>query len=292
MVELKDFASSRRPTWCPGCGDFGVLNAMKRALVKAELAPHEVIIYTGIGCGSKLPDYMRVNGFTSLHGRPIPIAQGAHLANHGLKAIVVAGDGDTYGEAGNHLLHALRRNADVTIMVQNNRVYGLTKGQYSPTSPKGFPTKTSPPPQGAIDQPVNPIALALAAGATFIARSWSGDLRHLIDMMVAAIRHEGAALLDIFQPCVTFNPNYSYDYYRPRVYKLGEEEGYDPSDLNAAWEKAHQWGDRIPIGVIYQVEGKPSYEQQVPTLDAGPLVKQRLRTWTEEDYEALEAEFT
>lgn len=292
MVELKDFASPRRPTWCPGCGDFGVWNAMKRALVEAELAPHEVIIYTGIGCGSKLPDYMTVNGFTSLHGRPIPIAQGAHLANHGLKAIVVAGDGDTYGEAGNHLIHALRRNADVTIMVQNNRVYGLTKGQYSPTSPQGFPTKTSPPPQGAIDQPVNPIALALAAEATFIARSWSGDLKHLIDMMVKAIGHQGAALLDIFQPCVTFNPNYSYDYYRPRVYKLEEKEGYDPSDLNAAWEKAHQWGGRIPIGVIYQLEGKPSYEQQVPTLDAGPLVKQGLRTWMEEDYEALEAEFT
>ena len=290
MVELKDYASPVRPTWCPGCGDFGVLNALKRALVEAELAPHEVIIYTGIGCGSKLPDYMRVNGFTSLHGRPIPIAQGAHLANHGLKAIVVAGDGDTYGEGGNHFMQALRRNADITIMVQNNRIYGLTKGQYSPTSPKGFPTKTSPRPEGAIDQPINPIALALAAEATFIARSWSGDLQHLTDTMVTAIRHEGAALLDIFQPCVTFNPNYYYDYYRPRVYKL-EEEGYDPADLNAAWEKAHEWGDRIPIGVIYQVEGKPSYEQQVPTLAAGPLVKQGLRTWTEEDYQALEAEF-
>jgi 2-oxoglutarate ferredoxin oxidoreductase subunit beta len=291
MVELKDFVSPVKPTWCPGCGDFAILNAMKRALAKAELAPHEVVIYTGIGCGSKLPDYMRVNGFTSLHGRPIPIAQGAHLANHGLPAIVVAGDGDTYGEAGNHLLHVLRRNAGVTIMVQNNRVYGLTKGQYSPTSPQGFPTKTSPPPQGAIDQPVNPIALALAAEATFVGRSWSGDLGHLTDMMVAAIRHRGAALLDIFQPCVTFNPDYSYDYYRPRVYELGEEEGYDPSDLDAAWDKAHEWGERIPIGVIYRVEGQPTYEQQVPTLEQGPLVEQGLRAWTEEDLDALEAEF-
>jgi len=291
MVELKDYASPVRPTWCPGCGDFGVLNALKRALVEVELAPHEVVIYTGIGCGSKLPDYMRVNGFTSLHGRPIPIAQGAHLANHGLKAIVVAGDGDTYGEAGNHLIHALRRNADITLMVQNNRVYGLTKGQYSPTSPKGFPTKTSPPPEGAIDRPVNPIALALAAGATFIGRSWSGDMKHLIDMMVRAIRHEGAALLDIFQPCVTFNRNYAYDFYRERVYKVQEEEGYDPSDREAAWRKAHEWGDRIPIGVIYQVEDQPTYEKQVPTLDAGPLVEREFRTWTEEDYADLEAEF-
>jgi len=291
MVELKDYASPIRPTWCPGCGDFGVWNAMKRALVKAELAPHQVIIYTGIGCGSKLPDYMTVNGFTSLHGRPIPIAQGAHLANHALKAIVVAGDGDTYGEAGNHLIHALRRNADITIIVQNNRVYGLTKGQYSPTSPKGFPTKTSPAPEGAIDKPVNPIALALAAEATFIARSWSGDLPHLIDMMVAAIRQEGAALLDVFQPCVAFNPNYSYDFYRPRVYKLEEEEGYDSTDRQAAWEKAHEWGDHIPIGVIYKVEGMPTYEEQVPTLEAGPLIQRGFRTWTEEDYQALEAEF-
>jgi 2-oxoglutarate ferredoxin oxidoreductase subunit beta len=260
-------------------------------LVKAELAPHQVVIYTGIGCGSKLPDYMTVNGFTSLHGRPIPIAQGAHLANHDLKAIVVAGDGDTYGEGGNHFIQALRRNADIAIIVQNNRVYGLTKGQYSPTSPKGFPTKTSPPPEGAIDQPVNPIALALAAGATFIARSWSGDPPHLIDMIVAAIQHRGAALLDVFQPCVTFNPHYSYDFYRPRIYKLEGEQGYDPSDRAAAWEKAHEWGDRIPIGVIYRVDGMPTYEEQVPALAAGPLVKQGFRAWSEADYEALTKEF-
>jgi 2-oxoglutarate ferredoxin oxidoreductase subunit beta len=290
MVELRDYASPRRPTWCPGCGDFGIWNAIKRALVELELAPHEVVIYTGIGCGSKLPDYMRVNGFTSIHGRPIPIAQGAHLANHGLKAIVAAGDGDTYGEGGNHIISALRRNADITIMVQNNRVYGLTKGQYSPTSPQGFPSKTSPPPEGAIDQPVNPMALALAAEATFIGRSWSGDMPHLIAMMVAAIRHEGSALLDIFQPCVTFNRNYAYDYYRGRVYKVEEEEGYDPTDHDMAWQKAHELGERIPIGVIYQVAGRPTYEEQVPALDAGPLVEQPFREWSEEDYAALEAE--
>ena len=290
MVEVKDYDSPVRPTWCPGCGDYGILNALKRALVKAGLAPHQVVISSGIGCGSKLPDYMTVNGFTSLHGRPIPIAQGVHLANHGLKAIVVSGDGDTYGLGGNHLLHCMRRNADVTIIVQDNRVYGLTKGQYSPTSPQGFVSKTSPAPTGAIDQPVNPIALGLATGATFIARSWSGDLPHLIDTMVAAIQHRGTALLDVLQPCVTFNPTYSYDYYRPRVYKL-EEEDYDPTGREAAWAKAHEWGDRIPIGVLYRVEGQPTYEDQVPTLVAGPLVKQPLRTWTEKDYEALEAEF-
>jgi len=290
MTEVRDYDSPVRPTWCPGCGDYGILNALKRALVKAELAPHQVVVHSGIGCGSKLPDYMTVNGFTSLHGRPIPLAQGVHLANHGLKAIVVSGDGDTYGLGGNHLLHCMRRNADVTIIVQDNRVYGLTKGQYSPTSPQGFTSKTSPAPTGAIDLPVNPLALALATGATFIARSWSGDLPHLIDTMVAAIQHRGTALLDVLQPCVTFNPTYSYDYYRPRVYKL-EEEGHDPTSREAAWAKAHEWGDRIPIGVLYRAEGQPTYEDQVPTLAAGPLVKQPLRTWTEADYEALEAEF-
>ncbi|MBU0496163.1 MAG: 2-oxoacid:ferredoxin oxidoreductase subunit beta [Chloroflexi bacterium] len=290
MVELQNYAKPRRPTWCPGCGDFGIWNAIKRALLKLELAPHQAIIYTGIGCGSKLPDYMTVNGFTSIHGRPIPVAQGAHLANHGLKAIVVAGDGDTYGIGGNHLMHALRRNADIAIMVQDNRVYGLTKGQYSPTSPQGFKTKTSPPPAGAIDRPVNPIALAMGAGATFVARAWSGDLPHLIEMMMAAIRHRGAALLDILQPCVTFNPDYAYDFYRERVYVL-EENGYHPTDRAAAWAKAHEWGDRISIGVIYRVEDRPSYEEQVPALEGGPLIERGFREWTAEDYAALEAEF-
>jgi 2-oxoglutarate ferredoxin oxidoreductase subunit beta len=255
------------------------------------LAPHEALIVSGIGQSSKLPDYVNVNAFTSLHGRPIPVAQAIHLANHGLKVIVHAGDGDTYGEGGNHFLHFMRRNADVALFVHNNRVYGLTKGQYSPTSPEGFLSKTSPPPKGALDRPANPVALALAAGATFIARAWSGDVPHLIDMMVAAIQHQGAALLDIFQPCVVFNPDYAFDYYRERVYKLGEENSYDPTDRNAAWAKAHEGEERLPIGLIYRVEGKPTYEDQVPALQAGPLVGQPFRTWTEDDYEALEAEF-
>ena len=290
MVDRKQYQSKVSPTWCKGCGDFAILTAMQRAVAQAEIAPHELVLYTGIGCGSKHPDYMRVNGFTSIHGRPIPIAQGAHLANHGLKAVVIAGDGDTYGIGGNHLVHALRRNADITIMVQNNAIYGLTKGQYSPTSPQGFVTKTSPPPMGAIDEPVNPIALALAAEATFVGRAFAGDPKHLVEVMIAAIEHIGTALLDILQPCVTFNPQFSYDFYRPRVYKIGEEE-YDPTDRDAAWQKAHEWGDRIPIGVLYQVETKPTYEEQVPALAAGPLIEQGFRTWTEEDYQSLEAEF-
>ena len=290
MVSVKDFAVDVNPTWCAGCGDFGILNSMKKALVNLELAPHEIHLVSGIGCGSKLPDYIGVNSFTSLHGRPIPIAQGIHLANHDLKVIVVAGDGDTYGIGGNHFIHMLRRNADVTLIVQNNAVYGLTKGQYSPTSPKGFPTKTSLPPEGSIETPINPIALALAAGATFVGRAFSGNPTHLTDMIMAAVSHKGVALLDVLQPCVIFNRNFSYDFYRPRVYDLAEE-GYDKTDYGAAWKKAHEWGDRIPIGVLYQEEGKPSYEEQVPQLAHGALVKQGIRTLTEKEYKALEAEY-
>jgi 2-oxoglutarate ferredoxin oxidoreductase subunit beta len=291
MVELKDYNSPVPSAWCPGCGNFGILNAIKRALVELDLAPHQVVIYTGIGQASKLPDYMNVNAFTSLHGRPIPIAQGGHLANHGLKAIVHAGDGDTYGIGGNHFMHIMRRNADVTVIAHNNLIYGLTKGQYSPTSPRGFTSKTSPPPEGALEKPVNPLSWALSAGATFVARSFAGDIRHLIAMMVAAIEHPGVSLLDVFQPCVVFNPDYSYDFFRERVYKLEEEQGYDSGDRQAAWQKAQEWGDRIPIGLFYREEGRPTYEEQVPALRAGPLAKRELRSWSEADYEALEAEY-
>lgn len=290
MVTLKDYASPVQSAWCPGCGNFGILNGIKRALVELDLSPHQVVIYSGIGQAAKLPDYMNVTAFTSLHGRPIPIAQGAHLANHGLKAIVHSGDGDTYGIGGNHFMHVMRRNMDVTIIAHNNLIYGLTKGQYSPTSPQGFPSKTSPPPEGALERPVNPLTLALSAGATFVARSFAGDSKHLTAMMVAAIQHKGVALLDVLQPCVVFNPNYSFDFYRERVYRL-EEEGYEPTDRQAAWQKAQEWGERIPVGLFYREEGRPSYEDRVPALQAGPLAERALRKWSEADYQALEAEF-
>jgi len=288
MLSTKVFNSPVKPTWCPGCGDYGILNAVKRALTELELAPHQVLFFSGIGCGSKLPDYINANGFTSIHGRPIPIAQGAKLANHELTVIVVAGDGDTYGIGGNHFVHAVRRNPDITIIAENNQVYGLTKGQYSPTSDRGFITSTTP--EGAIETAFNPLALALATGATFIARGFSGDPKHLAGLIVKAIQHKGFALVDVLQPCVIFNRVNTYDWYRARVYKLDEEEGYDLADKTAAWEKAQEWGERIPLGVIYQVEGLPSYEEQVPALAAGPLVRQPLDGRRAEEYEALKEE--
>lgn len=289
MSEVKDFASPVRPTWCPGCGDFGILNALKRALASLELGPHQALLVSGIGCGSKLPDYIKANGFMGIHGRALPIATGAKLANHELKVIAVHGDGDGYGIGGNHFLHTMRRNMDLVDIVQNNQVYGLTKGQYSPTSERGFVTKTSP--EGAIEVAVNPIALALATGATFISRGFAGELPHLAQLIAQAIEHRGYALVDVLQPCVTFNRVNTYDWFRARVYKLEEEEGYDPSKREAAWEKAFEWGDRIPIGLFYQAEGLPTYEDQLPALRAGPLVKQGLRPFTPEEVKALKQEF-
>jgi 2-oxoglutarate ferredoxin oxidoreductase subunit beta len=290
MVDYKDYANQITPAWCPGCGNWAIRTAVPRALAQAGLAPHEVLIVSGIGQASKLPDYLHVNSLTTLHGRPIAVAQGAHLANHDLKVIVHAGDGDTFGLGGNHYIHMMRRNADVTVMVHNNLIYGLTKGQYSPTSPYGFQTKTSPPPSGALERPVNPLALALTMEATFVARTFAGDPRHMIEMMVAAIRHRGAAVLDILQPCVVFNPQYSFDYFRPRVYRLDAED-YEPTDRAAAWQRAWEWGDRIPVGILYE-ERRPTYEELVPVLqEGGPLARRPFHHWSEADYREVEQEY-
>ncbi|MCL7454050.1 MAG: thiamine pyrophosphate-dependent enzyme, partial [Anaerolineae bacterium] len=202
-VKVKDYASDVKPTWCPGCGDFGILAAVKQALVQVGLAPHEVLLVSGIGCGSKLPDYVTANGFMTLHGRTLPVATGARLANHGLQVIAVHGDGDGLGLGMGHFIHTARRNLNIVDILQNNQIYGLTKGQYSPTSDPGFVTSTSP--EGAIEIPANPLALALTAGATFLARGFAGDVKGLAALIAMALEHEGYALVDVLQPCVTFN---------------------------------------------------------------------------------------
>jgi len=287
MVTRKDFAGGAEPTWCTGCGNHGVLSGIKMALAERGIAPHEIVIFTGIGCGSKLPHYMKVNGFHTIHGRSLPVATGARLANHGIKIMTVHGDGDGYGMGLGHMMHAVRRNIGFVDIVQNNRVYGLTKGQYSPTSDIGMRTPTSP--EGAIDRAVPPLGLAIAAGATFVARGYSGELRHLAWLIGEALHHKGYALVDVLQPCVTFNRTSAYDFYKPRVYKLGETD-HDVTDKTAAWEKAYEWGERIPIGVFYSVEGVPTYEEQVPALQAGPLVEQPLEKLRPEQIEELQAE--
>jgi 2-oxoglutarate ferredoxin oxidoreductase subunit beta len=270
MVTRKDYDGGERPTWCTGCGNFGILNAIKMALAEHGIAPHEIFFVTGIGCGSKLPHYMTATGYHTLHGRALAIATGARLANHCLRVMTVHGDGDAYSEGLGHFIHTVRRNLRIVDVVQDNRVYGLTRGQYSPTSETGKRTPTSP--EGSIDRPLEPLALAITAGATFVSRGYSGELKHLAWLIGEALEHPGYALVDVLQPCVSWNRAYAYDFYEHRVYKLEEEPGYDPADRASAWQKAQEWGERIPIGIVYRGGPVPSYEAQVPALREGCLV--------------------
>ena len=271
MVTITDYAGGT-PAWCPGCGNFSILKAVKQALVELDIEPHRVLMVSGIGQAGKLPHYTRGNVFNSLHGRTLPVAVGAKIANPELIVIAVSGDGDAYGEGGNHFIHAMRRNHDITYLVHNNQVYGLTKGQASPTSDRGFVTRTTP--EGAVT-PLNPIALAIAAGAGFVARAFAGDVGHLTGLIKMGIGHKGFALIDILQPCVVFNHKNTYSWYRERVYQLGEAANYDEGNKVAAFDKAQEWGERIPVGVIYRKE-LPTFEEQLAVLSKGPLLRQRI----------------
>jgi len=261
-----------KPAWCPGCGNFGILRAVQKAFADLGLKPHQILMVSGIGQAGKLPHYTRANILNGLHGRSIPAAIGAKIANPELVVIAESGDGDGYGEGGNHWLHAMRRNHDITYLVHNNQIYGLTKGQTSPTSDYGFVTKITP--QGA-PPPINPIVVAIAVDAGFVARSFAGDIDHLAGMIQLGIKHKGFALIDILQPCVTFNHKNTFDWYSKRVYKLEDEKGYNPEDKAAALIKALEWGERIPIGVIYR-QNKPVFEDGLPALKNGPLVGQQI----------------
>lgn len=261
------------PDWCPGCGDFGVLNAMKRAALQLGLLPHELMFVSGIGCSSNLPGFIHSYGVHSLHGRAVPVATGIHLANPDLHVVITGGDGDGYGIGMGHFVHAMRRNLDLTYVVMDNQIYGLTTGQASPTTMKDVRTKTTP--RGNAELPINPLALAIVSGATYVARGFSGDTRQLADLFAGAIAHKGFALVDVFSPCVTFNKVNTYAWFKQRVYSLADEESYDPSDPEAALRKAFEWGDRIPLGLFYQSE-QPIYEDSEPVLQRGPLVKQPL----------------
>jgi 2-oxoglutarate ferredoxin oxidoreductase subunit beta len=271
MVKIDDYAGLK-PAWCPGCGNFGILRALNKALVTLELRPHQVLMVSGIGQAGKLPHYSQGNVFNSLHGRALPVTIGAKIANPGLTVIAVGGYGDGYGEGGNHFLHALRRNHDITYLVHDNQIYGLTKGQASPTSDEGLVTKTTP--EGALPA-INPIALAILAGGSFVARAFAGDIDHLSRLIQKGIRHQGFALIDILQPCVSFNRKNTFQWYRDRVYKVDAEKGYRPGDKKQALEKAQEWGERIPIGVIYE-QKRPAFEGRLPALLRGSLVKQKL----------------
>jgi len=286
MATVKDFSNNVRPTWCSGCGDFGIWNALKRALVEAGLEPEQVMVVTGIGCGSKTPDYMHVPGLNGLHGRTLALATGYKLANHTMKVVAVHGDGDGYSMGANHLVQTIRRNIGIVDIVQNNHVYGLTKGQYSPTSRNGFITKTSP--DGSIERPLNPLTLAISQGATFVARGFALDIAQLSQLIVTALNHRGYALVDVMQVCVSFNRAMDYEWYREHTYQVANIN-HDTHNRDAAMQIAFQYpgGDRIPLGILYQDESVPAYEEQVPTLKAGPLTAQPIHIRPAADYQQL-----
>jgi 2-oxoglutarate/2-oxoacid ferredoxin oxidoreductase subunit beta len=272
---IKDsFKGKIHPDWCPGCGDFSVLSALQTALFELGLKPHQVVTISGIGCSSNLPGFINTYGMHTLHGRSLAVATGVKMANHELKVICTGGDGDGFGIGGNHFMHTMRRNVDLTYIVMDNQIYGLTTGQTSPTSRKGMKTKSTP--FGNVENPINPIPLAIVGGATYVARGFSGKQRHLVDLLKGAIQHKGFSLVDVFSPCVTYNKDNTYQFFNPRVKPL-EESGHDTTDFGKAMEKGYLWGEEIPIGLFWKRTDLPSLEELEPVLaEGGPLAFRKL----------------
>lgn len=268
VVTLEQLTTPVKPTWCPGCGNFGIWMALKNALVKLGIPHENIVIVYGVGCHANMRDWMHVYGVEGLHGRSIPVAQGIKLANPDLTVIAVAGDGDCLGEGGNHFIHAAKRNPNITVILHDNNVYGLTTGQASPTAKKGFVTKSTP--EGVAEEPINPISLALVTGASFIARGFAGDMANLTDVFISAITHKGFSLVDVLQPCVTFDKVHTYDWYRKRVYRM---DGPVSQSISEALSKAMEWGDRIPTGIFWS-QDRITSEDLESALDGKNLLAQ------------------
>jgi 2-oxoglutarate ferredoxin oxidoreductase subunit beta len=264
--------SPLKNTWCPGCGNFGILTAFKDALVESGIARENIVMVSGIGCHGKILNYVNVNGFHGIHGRVLPVATAIKLANPELTVVGFSGDADCYDEGWDHFCHAIRRNIDVTLIVHDNMTLGLTTGQTTATSQKGFRSKSTP--FGSVNPPLNPLAHALVANGTFVARGFSGEMKHLQSLMVQAMRHRGFSYIDVFQPCVSFNYLNTWEWYRQRVYKL-EETGHDVNDKQKALDKCFEWGDKIPIGLFYKEE-RPTYRDNLTHLKETPLSKQSI----------------
>lgn len=261
-----NFQTCLNPTWCPGCGNFGILGSLKAALLELKLEPHQVVLTYDVGCSSNLADFFKSYGFHSLHGRALPVGAGIKLANHTLPVINIIGDGGCYGEGVDHFIGLSKGNHQMVVLTHNNYLYSLTTGQKSPTTKQGTITPSTP--YGSIDQPLNPLALALINQATFVARGFAGDIPHLTNLLVQAIKHQGFALLDVLQPCITYNKLYTYQWYRDQLDYLDDQ--HDPSNFDQALKKSLVT-DRLPIGLFYQVEKKP-YHQHFDLLNTKPLV--------------------
>lgn len=263
MTKIIDLQTPCNPTWCPTCGNFGIWGAFKSAAVLNGWDNTNTVLTAGIGCHSHILNFIKLTSFEGLHGRAIPVATGIKIARPNLNVFVFTGDGDCLAEGGNHFLHACRRNHDLTVILHDNAVYGLTTGQTSPTSPHDFKSKSTP--LGNLDQPISPVALAIAAGATFVARGYAPDIPHLTELITLANSHKGLAIIDVLQPCMSFNHIYTHQYYQTNTYYL--DKGHDVKNKQAAFQKSLEWGEKqIPLGIFYQVE-KPSYEEQLPKMD-------------------------
>jgi len=280
--KLSDYKTEVHNDWCPGCGDFGILNSIQMSLSDLKIPPHDIALFSGIGCSGKTPHFIHTYGIHTLHGRVLPFAQGAKLSNPNLKIIAVGGDGDGLGIGSGHFVNAGRRNVNITYIIFNNGVYGLTKGQAAPTLKLGMKTKSLPQPN--MNDSINPISLAIISGFTFIARGYSYDIRHLKDIIKKGILHNGLSYIDILQPCPTYNDINTKEWYQsyeidkedpskkiPKIYKLDEEkyngfvndENEIPYKISLAIEKSREWEKRIPIGIFYQNDKSSTYEERI-----------------------------
>ncbi|MCD1257737.1 2-oxoacid:ferredoxin oxidoreductase subunit beta [Paenibacillus athensensis] len=287
MATLKDFRNNVKPNWCPGCGDFSVQAAIQRAAANVGLEPEGLAVVSGIGCSGRISGYINAYGFHGVHGRSLPIAQGLKMANRDLTVIAAGGDGDGFAIGMGHTVHAIRRNINITYIVMDNQIYGLTKGQTSPRSAEGFKTKSTP--QGSIESALSPLEVAMAAGATFVAQSFSSNLKQLTHVIEEGIKHEGFSLINVFSPCVTFNKVNTYDWFKENIVDLDEIADYDSTNRVMAMTKIMETHSML-TGIIYQDQNKKSYESLVPNFAQEGLNKQNMKI-SEAEFEKLLAEF-
>jgi 2-oxoglutarate ferredoxin oxidoreductase subunit beta len=287
MATFKEFRNKVKPNWCPGCGDFTVLASMQRAFANLGKVPEEVAIVSGIGCSGRIAGYVNSYGFHGVHGRSLPIAQGLKLANRDLTVIASGGDGDGFAIGMGHTVHAIRRNVDITYIVMDNQIYGLTKGQTSPRSEMGFKTKSTP--NGSIESAISPMEMALTVGAGFVAQTVSSDLKGMTAIIEAGIQHKGFSLINVYSPCVTYNKINTYDWFKQNLTSLNDIEDYDPSNRGKAMQTLMEHNGLV-TGIIYQNTQKPSYEELIKGYKDEALVKQDINL-TEEQFDRLISEF-
>ncbi|WP_338782004.1 2-oxoacid:ferredoxin oxidoreductase subunit beta [Metabacillus sp. FJAT-52054] len=287
MATFKDFRNDVKPNWCPGCGDFSVQAAIQRAAANTGLEPDQLAVVSGIGCSGRISGYINSFGFHGIHGRSLPIAQGVKMANRDLTVIASGGDGDGFAIGMGHTIHAIRRNIDITYIVMDNQIYGLTKGQTSPRSEAGFVTKSTP--QGSVESALSVIELALTAGATFVAQSFSTDLKDLTALIEQGIQHKGFSFINVFSPCVTYNKVNTYDWFKENLTKLNTVENYDPSNRISAMQTVMEYNGLV-TGLIYQDKNKASYQEMIHGYSKQPLSKADLEI-SEAQFEQLTAEF-